>query len=159
MMIFALSLTTLVLIAILLGIQLFGQVAFNPALRAVDATIYIQIKQSFDIHAPKIAKPVMLLCLTAALATLVTAFMSSSMIVIGASALTLTALVIALLAVVRGDLPINQTMANWSAEEPPENWRAVRTRWERFFALRTGATGLALLATVVTVLTSATELS
>ena len=159
MVIFALSLTTLVLIAVLLGIQLFGQVAFNPALRAVDATIYIQIKQSFDIHAPKIAKPVMLVCLAAALATLVTAFVSSSMIVISANALSLTALVIALLAVVRGDLPINQTMANWSAEEPPENWRAVRTRWERFFALRTGATGLALLAPVIATLTSATELS
>ena len=158
MVIFALSLTALVLIAVLFGIQLFGQVALNPVLRAVDATIYIQIKQSFDIHAPRIAKPVMLLCLAAALATLVTAFVSSSMMVIGASALSLTALVIALLAVVRGDLPINRTMATWSAEEPPENWRAVRTRWERFFALRTGASCLALLATVVAVLASATEL-
>ncbi|WP_207343652.1 DUF1772 domain-containing protein [Arthrobacter sp. E3] len=159
MVIFVLSLNALVLIAVLLGIQLFGQVAFNPALRAVDATVYIQIKQSFDITAPRIAKPVMLLCLAAALATLVTALVSSSMMVIGASALSLSALVIALLAVVRGDLPINQTMANWSAEEPPENWRAVRTRWERFFALRTGATCLALIATVVAALASATELS
>ncbi|MGM7699799.1 hypothetical protein [Microbacterium sp. A84] len=142
---FALSLTALVLIALLLGVHLTGYFALNPALRMMDASVYIPVKRAIDLTAPRLAKPLMLSCLAVTAAALIAAAFTGAVIVVAADAVTLAALVLVLLAILRGDLPINRGMASWSADEPPAEWRTIRARWERFFGLRVAANTLALL--------------
>ena len=63
---------------------------------------------------------------------------------LGAGA-TVSALV-ALGAVLRGDLPINAAMAGWDGARPPADWRDQRRTWERWFVVRTGANAAAFAA-------------
>lgn len=70
---FALSLTALVLVALLLGVHVTGRLVLNPALRGLDAHIYVRVKHSIDRTAPRLAKPLMLACLTLTTAALIAA--------------------------------------------------------------------------------------
>ncbi len=56
------------------------------------------------------------------------------------------AAVVGLVAVVRGDLPINQRMATWTATDLPATWQDERRRWERWFAVRTVAAAVAAVS-------------
>lgn len=151
---FALSLTALVLVALLLGVHVTGHLVLNPALRVLDAYIYVPVKHGIDRTAPRLAKPLMLACLTVTTAALIAAILTGAVISAVAEAVALAALVVTLLAILRGDLPINRGMANWSPDAPPADWRATRARWERIFGLRVVSNLVALLATGVAVVAS-----
>lgn len=154
---FLLVLAAMVLVAMLLGVHLFGQFAMNPAMAAVDAVTYIRVKRSFDLVVPRFAKPLMVAALVATAAALVAALSLEAHVAV-ACGVGLVALVVTLLAIVRGDLPINRAMAGWSPEAPPEDWQRVRARWELFFAVRAAANALALLALIVAVVPAALAL-
>lgn len=146
---FILVLIALVLTAMLLGVHLFGVFAMNLAMSALDFDVYIRTKQSFDVVVPRFARPLML---GALISTAMATFVAILQIGVGASlacGVGLAALAVTLLAILRGDLPINQAMASWSPENPPDDWQQVRTQWERFFAVRTAANAVALLALCV----------
>ena len=93
----------------------------------------------------------MLSCLVGVAVATVAGALAGAVASAVASAIALGALVIALVAILRGDLPINRAMAGWSANQLPADWRATRTRWEYFFALRTAANAVAMLAASVAV--------
>ena len=137
--------------------HLIGLIALNPALRTLDENTYVPVKQAIDIAAPRIAKPLLLSCLTATTGLLVSAAAMAQEFVAVGSAVALVALLVVLFAILRGDLPINRTMAGWSAKELPADWREVRAGWERFFAVRVTANSLALLAAGVAVYFSALD--
>lgn len=158
MVLFFFCLAGLVLAAVLLGVHLTGLVALNPALRAMEERVYVPMKRAVDVTAPRLAKPLMLSSLAATAGTLVTAAATGAVPVVAASATALAALFLTLLAILRGDLPINRAMASWSSEDLPANWREVRVRWERFFMLRVVTNTIALLASAVAVLVSAMAL-
>lgn len=155
---FVLSLAALLPVALLLGVHLTGHIALNPVLRAMNAELYIPVKRAIDITAPKLAKPLMLSGLAVTAAAVIAASITGSAAVAVVNAVALLALIVTLLAILRGDLPINRSMANWSPEKPPADWHATRARWERFFGFRVAANAVALLAVVVAVVTSATGL-
>jgi uncharacterized membrane protein len=50
-----------------------------------------------------------------------------------------------------GNVPLNEAMAGWSADEPPRQWRDVVARWDRWNLLRT----LAAVSTFVCEVASA----
>lgn len=152
---FALSLTALVLVVLLLGVHLTGHLILNPVLRRMDAGIYVPVKQAIDITAPTLAKPLMLLCLAASAGALIAASLTGAAISAISTAIALGALIVTLVAILRGDQPINRSMANWSPTEPPAEWRTTRDRWEQFFVLRVAANTVALLAAGTAVVASA----
>ena len=49
----------------------------------------------------------------------------------------LLALISVLASILRGDIPINQQMATWTAATLPANWVHPRRRWETFLLVRT----------------------
>jgi len=63
-----------------------------------------------------------------------------------------------LLAILRGDLPINQRMSGWTVADVPSDWQDIRRQWERYFTIRVATNALALVATAVAVLVSAYSL-
>jgi uncharacterized membrane protein len=52
-----------------------------------------------------------------------------------AACLALTALLVTRF----GNVPINQMMRTWEPSAPPENWRAILSRWDVFNLIRTAA--------------------
>ena len=137
------SLAAVVLLGISAGVHLCGTAALNPALRAPDAPAYVAVKQSADRHFPVLMKPLILAGLVALLAQAVLALLDGSPVVAALVATGLVAAVLALVAVLRGDLPINERMAGWQGDDPPADWRTWQARWERFFRLRSVFTAIA----------------
>ncbi len=133
----------LVLVAALAGVHLAGTVGMNPALRSLDAHCYVTMKQAADVAFPRLAKPLLLggLIVTAAAIAVAPSTAGTGVVALLVGAFAL--LVVALVAVLRGDLPINRAMAGWDPLDPPAGWDGARARWEYFFSLRTATTVLA----------------
>lgn len=151
MLLTVLALLALTCATLLAGVQLTGPVFFNKMLHALEAPEYVRLKRIADAEAPKLAQPLMLAALALTLAATVTAFVTSAFI--GGTLLAggFVTLVVTLLAIIRGDLPINRVMAEWKPEAPPADWRAVRDSWERFFIVRVASNLVALVVLLVAV--------
>lgn len=137
------DLIALVLVAVLAGVHLSGIVGLNPALRSLDIGTYVPVKQAVDGAFPRLARPLLLgslLITTAAALVAVRDHQPAAAVLL---VLAVALLVVTLLAVLRGDLPINREMGTWDPVSPPVEWEAIRSRWERFFGVRTAASLLA----------------
>lgn len=56
MTVFVLCLAGVILVALLLGMHLFGFASLNPALRTLDAQSWVTAKQAIDAAAPQTRK-------------------------------------------------------------------------------------------------------
>ncbi|PRY11402.1 DUF1772 domain-containing protein [Kineococcus rhizosphaerae] len=141
-----------VLLGLSAGVHLSGLAALNPTLRDVDSRSYVTVKQSADRHFEPFMRPLTLSGLVALLAQTLLAALGgrTAVAVVAGSALVVAGA--ALVAVLRGDLPINRRMSGWRPEAPPADWTVWRGRWERFFLVRTVATVLAFLAALAALL-------
>ena len=128
------------------GIHLFGVAALNPTWRELDGPAYLLVKQAADRRFPALMRPFTLLGLVAVLALAVVATVAGEQPAGALAGVGAVAAGVGLVAVLRGDLPINQRMATWTATDLPATWRADRRRWERWFAVRTAAAVVAAAA-------------
>jgi uncharacterized membrane protein len=142
----AASLIAVALLGTSLGVHVSGVAALNPALRALDAPAYVAVKQSADLCFPALMRPLTLAGLVALLAQCVLGWLDGETGVAALAGTGLVAALVALVAVLRGDLPINERMAGWQGDDPPADWRTWQARWERYFRLRTLATTIAFLS-------------
>jgi uncharacterized membrane protein len=142
----------LLLTGVLAGVHVAGPGGLNLALRSLEFGDYLRVKQALDRTMPTLARPLMLaaVAVTAAMTVLaVLAGRTEPSIFAGAA---LLGLLITLVAILRGDQPINREMAAWAADAPPSDWQRTRARWERFFAVRTVAATAAFGCVAIAVL-------
>lgn len=141
---FALTLAALVSAALLAGIHIIGVGGLNPAMHSLDGPTYLMFKQAADREIPKVARPLILgsLALTAATSVVAEIAGHPAVALIGLAAVL--ALAATLVAILRGDLPLNRQMTSWTPTSLPGDWAAARSRWESFFAVRVATSGLAV---------------
>lgn len=128
------------------GIHVLGVAALNPSWRTLAPTAYVEVKQAADRRFPVLMRPLTLAGLVVAAGLTLLAAVAGRGAVAVLGGVALAAAVVGLVAVLRGDLPVNQRMATWSAVDPPADWQAERARWERWFAVRPAATAVAAAA-------------
>ena len=133
----------IVLVGLLAGIHLAGIGGLNRALRALPADVYITTKQSMDREMPKLAKPLTMATLLAMAGSTASAAASGAAVVAVLAGVGTVAGLVALVAVLRGDMPINQLMDTWNPADPPADWQRWRERWEGAFVVRAAALLLA----------------
>ncbi len=150
-MLVALAAFAAVLHTVSAGIHLFGVAALNPTWRELDGPAYLLVKQAADRRFPTLMRPITLLGLAAVVALAVAATVVDAQPAGSLATAAAVAAVVGLVAVVRGDVPINRRMATWTATDLPATWREDRRRWERWFAVRTGAAGVAAVACLAAV--------
>jgi hypothetical protein len=130
------AVAAIVLVGLLAGVHLAGIGGLNRALRALPAEVYIATKQSMDRELPVLAKPLTIAALLAMAGTATTAAVSGAAAVSVLAGVGTLAGLVSLVAVLRGDLPINQLMVAWNPAEPPADWQRWRVRWEGAFVVR-----------------------
>lgn len=143
------SVMALLTTGLLAGVHLAGGVGLNPALRSLDGPTYLAVKIALDREFPRLARPLMLISIAAGAAVVIAGVLAGRPTVTAAAAVATVALVGTLVAILRGDLPINVQMASWPADGMPADWQRVRARWERFFAVRVVTTSVAVVALAV----------
>lgn len=132
------------------GVHL-GGVPLAEALRTLDPAGYATTKQALDVSYPKLMKPLLLTTLALLAASLAAQGLAKRRGAALAGGIALAAGVVVLVAVLRGDLPVNQRMDAWDPLAPPADWEAVRAEWERWFAVRTAASVVAFAAALAAV--------
>jgi hypothetical protein len=142
------AVAAIVLVGLLAGVHLAGLGGLNRALRALPAEVYIATKQSMDREIPGLAKPLTIASLLAMAATATTAAASGAAAVALLAGAGLLAGLVALVAVLRGDLPINERMDTWDPAAPPADWQRWRERWEGAFVVRATALLIAFCCVV-----------
>ena len=155
MLLIALLGLTLALVGLLAGVHLTGQFILNPPLRELPFGPYLTMKRLLDRDAPRLAKPLMLAALASTAVSVVIATVGGELATIAGTSIALTALIVTLVATIRGDLPINRAMAKWDEAAPPSDWKKVRNRWERFFLLRVVTTSIAVCAVLAALIAAA----
>lgn len=155
---FVLAPAALVAVTLLLGVHLSGLAALNPVLHAMSSKHFIPVKRAPDMSAPKTARPLLPSSLAVTAAAAFSASTTGRAAVGAASSMAPAALIVALLAILRGGLPINRSMANWLSEAPPSDWPTTHARWERIFGVRRAANAIAPVAILAAVAASDTRL-
>jgi hypothetical protein len=140
---------TVLVLGVLAGTHVVGALGLNPALRGLRGAVYVPAKQAIDVAMPRYARPVTQAGVVLAAALAVVAAVAGAAGIAGLAAVAAAFEIIGLVAVLRGDLPINRQMSTWDAASPPPDWRATVARWERFFLIRTVATTAAFVAVTV----------
>jgi uncharacterized membrane protein len=131
---------------------LLGVLVLENSLRGYGAEIYTQVRQ-VELNSLD----------TLASVTLIPAILTTVILAIRARGndrrLVLLAAVLLLLVFATTlaiNLPINADQANWSAQNPPADWSAVRDRWQFAHLVRTIAALLAFTTLSATALTRPT---
>jgi uncharacterized membrane protein len=133
-----LAVLVIVLSGLVAGSLVFTHVALNPASRKLWAAAYVAYHQAInrtaDPFMPRLVKATALTGLALVFATRAQADdgWSFALLIAGVAG---TAAVAAL--TIAYNVPINRQVATWSIEAPPQDWEAIRDRWNRVHVVRT----------------------
>ena len=114
----------------------FGSYAFvHPVIRRLPPTYHIRVEQGLLKTFGRVMPVLMTLSVILAICSAVqlNALGGASRMVCWASAVSLVA---ALVSTIIFNVPINLATAKWDADNPPDDWKQSRDRWEFFQGLR-----------------------
>ena len=140
-------LATLVVFALLASQPLFYLMALGPAQKSLRATAYIELRKGLD----KSIKPVLRVLYVAALLLCVVLISFSvythHLLLLAAAAVALLSLLIDIMLAVKTNIPINNIINEWDADNYPRHWQLFRKKWFHFYRIRqvAGLIGFAAL--------------
>ena len=114
----------------------FGSYAFvHPVIRKLPREHHVFVEKGLLKTFGRVMPALMTLCVILSISYAVSfnAVEGTARLVRWASAISFT---IALVSTIIFNVPINAATGKWDAENPPENWKEIRNRWEFFQALR-----------------------
>jgi uncharacterized membrane protein len=102
----------------------------------LSANAYIEIRKQIDDNMRRKFKYPIYLALLANLLLLIFTVQNPGSLSFITGAVAFIALVIDTLITVKGNLPVNDIINEWSADNYPANWADYRTKWLRLFQYR-----------------------
>lgn len=140
-------LLTLMAFALVASQPLFYLMALGPAQQGLRATAYIELRKGLD----KTIKPVLqalyfiTLLLTSLLAGL--SLYTNHLLLLAAAIVALVALVVDIALALKTNIPINNIINQWDADNYPRHWQLFRKKWFHYYRIRqvAGLIGFAAL--------------
>jgi len=131
--IFAITLLVYAMIAsqALMYILSLKQVQLN-----LGASSYIEIRKLIDISMRASFKYVIYAALLANVSLVIATIKTPSSLVFITATIALLALVVEIVLTLKGNLPINDVINTWSADNVPANWTSFREKWFTIFQYR-----------------------
>ncbi len=114
----------------------FGSYAFvHPVIRELPREQHVQVEKGLLKTFGRVMPVLMTLCviLSISYALNLNGIKETARIIRWAAAVSFVA---ALVSTIIFNVPINSATGKWSVENPPENWKETRNRWEFFQGLR-----------------------
>lgn len=114
----------------------FGSYAFvHPVIRKLPREHHVFVEKGLLKTFGRVMPILMTLCVILSISYAVSfnAIDGTARLFRWASAISFT---VALVSTIIFNVPINAATGKWDAENPPENWKEIRNRWEFFQALR-----------------------
>jgi uncharacterized membrane protein len=142
-----LLLANLMAFAFVASQPMFYLMALGQAQKNLRATAYIELRKQLD----KSIKPILTVAYyftTAMVLTLmVYSFLSAHYIMICTSIIALIAIVIDMALALKTNIPINNIINQWDADQYPRHWQLFRRKWFYFYHIRqiAGLIGFAAL--------------
>ncbi len=133
----------LVLAGTLTGNEFSGWAGFHPALRTLPLAEHIRAEQAVTRRYGRLMPPLMTAAIASCfpvLSRIPSKRSQAFSCTLGGTLCYLTMLGITFV----GNMPINRHVLQLSPETPPPDWTALRTRWDRWHALRNALNFLGL---------------
>jgi hypothetical protein len=111
-------------------------IALRNVQESMGAASYIELRKLLDRNFLKKFKPVVYSALILGFVLVVVASFQSSAILLAGSSLAFAGLLIDVVLIVKGDMPINRIINNWTLETFPTNWGEYRSKWLYWFSWR-----------------------
>lgn len=129
---------TLVAYAFIVGQSFFYILALSNATKKMGASSYIETRKLIDAELQSSLSLVYYLALAATI--LLTAFsvVNPVGILFTSSVIALIALVIDIAVAMKGNIPLNKIINNWTVSSYPQDWQQVRNRWFSLYHIRQG---------------------
>lgn len=126
---------------------LFYLLAFSKAQKNLKAPSYIELRKLLDQNLQVTLRLAYYVALVTVVLLSVVAFTEHRWLLFTTSLVALAALATDIFLALKGDIPINNIINQWSPENYPRHWKLMREKWFYFFYLRqiAGITGFASL--------------
>jgi hypothetical protein len=131
-----LVLLNLVGFAFIVSQSLFYLLALTNAQKSLQAPAYIELRKLLDKNLQVTLKIVYYITLLTTLLLTVITFSTSLSLLFITSAIALLALFTDVYFALRGDIPINNLINQWNANNYPRHWQLIRRKWFYFFHIR-----------------------
>ena len=129
----------------------FGSYAFvHPVVRALPREHHVQVEKGLLKTFGRVMPVLMTLCVVLSVAYALSPVAGDTARLVRWAAAG--AFLVALVSTIAFNVPINAATKHWDPDNPPENWKETRNRWEFFQAVRSWLLllGFVLLSLAVT---------
>ena len=127
---------TLLVYAIIASQAFMYMLSLKQVQLNLGANSYTEIRKLIDISMRASFKYVIYAALLANILLVILAAKTPSSLVFVTSTIALIALVAEILLTLKGNLPINDVINTWSADNVPANWTSFREKWFIIFEYR-----------------------
>ena len=134
--------TKIILVITLLAYAMIASQAFMYLLSLkqvqmnLNANTYTEVRKLTDVSMRTSFKYVIYAALLANLFLVISTAKTPGSLLFVTSGIALIALVAEILLTLKGNLPINDVINSWSADNLPANWEALRGKWFAIFQYR-----------------------
>ena len=127
---------TFLLYAAVISQSFFYILAMSKVMKGMQVSSYIETRQLLDKNLRPNLGGVYYATLLASIALTALCVTNPSGLLFGCSIISLLALIVDLALTVKGNLPINREMNNWTIHSYPKNWNQYRRRWMSVYQVR-----------------------
>ncbi len=130
---------TLLCYTIIISQSFFYVLALSSATKKMQAPTYIEIRKLVDRELLQKLKPIYYI--TLAVCLLLTSFsvVNPAGLLFICSVIAFAALVVDIILALRGNMPMNRVINQWTASDYPNDWQQYRNRWFTIYHIRQAA--------------------
>lgn len=144
-----LSFTTIIAFSFIVSQSLMYILALKNVQSNLDFNSYTEFRKLIDTSMRANFKYAIYIALLCNLALVISTAKNPGSLIFITSAIALVGLIIDILITVKGNLPINDIINNWSPQNQPVNWTEYRSKWFELFQYRQIANITAYLSLLV----------
>jgi hypothetical protein len=129
-------LLNLILYSIVAGQSFMYIIAMRNVTESLDAASYIRMRKLLDKNFLRKFQPVMYAALLCGVPLVICSILYGSVLMRTGAVFALAALLTDAMIALKGNMPVNRIINNWSEKDYPADWDHYRQRWQFFYSRR-----------------------